>query len=223
MFFKDLNEFNESQKTIIIEASAIINKIEPKLCFIQGPPGTGKSTTITGILKVIFAQSKNVSSNLQKPKILLCSPSNCGCDELARKVLSIQKRCFAEKSIVRVRSIENVIEDELETITLDYLAREKLHTNKNIYTVKEKILREADIIISTLNYCGNSIMDCLTLERNCGKNKIDLIIVDEAAQSLEIESLIPLRFGCNKMIQVGDPEQLPATVVSQKALVCSLF
>ncbi len=29
--------------------------------------------------------------------------------------------------------------------------------------------------------------------------------------------MIPLRFSCNKIIQVGDPEQLPATVMSKKA------
>jgi len=84
---------------------------------------------------------------------------------------------------------------------------------------KEIILKEADIIISTLNYCGNPIMDCLGAEKNKGKCLIDLVIVDEAAQSVEVESLIPLRFGCNKMIQVGDPEQLRATVKSKKAQV----
>ncbi len=49
----------------------------------------------------------------------------------------------------------------------------------------------------------------------------------KAAQCLEVESLIPLRFGCNKIIQVGDPEQLPATVLSKAAqnngLAQSLF
>ncbi len=84
---------------------------------------------------------------------------------------------------------------------------------------KEIILKEADIIISTLNYCGNPIMDCLGAEKNKGKCLVDLVIVDEAAQSVEVESLIPLRFGCNKMIQVGDPEQLRATVKSKKAQV----
>lgn len=42
-------------------------------------------------------------------------------------------------------------------------------------------------------------------------------MINKAAQCLELESLIPLRFGCNKIIQVGDPEQLPATVLSKLA------
>ena len=31
---------------------------------------------------------------------------------------------------------------------------------------------------------------------------------------MECESLIPLRFECNKVILVGDPQQLPATIIS---------
>lgn len=42
-----------------------------------------------------------------------------------------------------------------------------------------------------------------------------------------MESLIPLRFGCDKIIQVGDPEQLPATVLSKlcqdKGFAMSMF
>jgi hypothetical protein len=41
------------------------------------------------------------------------------------------------------------------------------------------VLREADIIISTLNYSGNQIMDCLTVEKNGGNCIVNIIIVDE--------------------------------------------
>lgn len=44
---------------------------------------------------------------------------------------------------------------------------------------------------------------------------------------MEVECLIPLKFKCNKLILVGDPEQLPATVLSKRAqdngLAQSLF
>ena len=46
----------------------------------------------------------------------------------------------------------------------------------------------------------------------------NFIINNKAAQSLEVESLIPLRFGCNKMLFIGDPVQLAATVLSKTAL-----
>ena len=47
------------------------------------------------------------------------------------------------------------------------------------HQAKEEILREADIIICTLNFSGNQILDCLTAERNNGKTLINTIIIDE--------------------------------------------
>lgn len=38
--------------------------------------------------------------------------------------------------------------------------------------------------------------------------------MDEATQSTEQETLIPLRLGVKRMVLVGDPQQLPATVMS---------
>ena len=41
--------------------------------------------------------------------------------------------------------------------------------------------------------------------------------MDEASQCIEPEGLIPFCLGFNKLVMVGDPEQLPATVKSKKA------
>jgi hypothetical protein len=40
-------------------------------------------------------------------------------------------------------------------------------------------------------------------------------IVDEATQSQELETLIPLMLGVNTLVLVGDAQQLPATVLSK--------
>lgn len=45
----------------------------------------------------------------------------------------------------------------------------------------------------------------------------DTVILDEAAQATEPSSLIPLRYGCRKLVLVGDPRQLPATCLSKRA------
>lgn len=37
----------------------------------------------------------------------------------------------------------------------------------------------------------------------------------QASQTTELDCLIPLQYGCTKLVLVGDPEQLPATVISQ--------
>ena len=54
-----------------------------------------------------------------------------------------------------------------------------------------------------------------------------IVIVDEAAQCIEPETLVPLQYGGSKIVLVGDPMQLDATVLSRTAadagLKTSLF
>jgi senataxin len=45
----------------------------------------------------------------------------------------------------------------------------------------------------------------------------DSVVIDEAAQCIELSALIPLKYGCAKCIMVGDPKQLPPTVLSREA------
>ncbi|KAG0219273.1 DEAD-box type RNA helicase [Mortierella sp. NVP41] len=75
---------------------------------------------------------------------------------------------------------------------------------------RNKILGEADVICSTLNASGHDLLTSATFT-------FDTVIIDEAAQSVEISSLIPLKYGCKRCILVGDPNQLPPTVISQLA------
>ncbi|KAF9123650.1 DEAD-box type RNA helicase [Mortierella sp. 14UC] len=75
---------------------------------------------------------------------------------------------------------------------------------------RNKVLGEADVICSTLNASGHDLLTSATFT-------FETVIIDEAAQSVEISSLIPLKYGCKRCILVGDPNQLPPTVISQLA------
>ncbi|ORZ10330.1 AAA domain-domain-containing protein [Lobosporangium transversale] len=75
---------------------------------------------------------------------------------------------------------------------------------------RNKILGEADVICSTLSASGHELLTSSTFT-------FETVIIDEAAQSVEISSLIPLKYGCKRCILVGDPNQLPPTVISQLA------
>ncbi len=56
--FSKINEYNESQKEVILEGSSLLNSINSsKFFFIQGPPGTGKTFTIVGIIKAMVEVS----------------------------------------------------------------------------------------------------------------------------------------------------------------------
>ena len=56
--FSKINDYNESQKDVILEASSLLNNLNSsKFYFIQGPPGTGKTYTIVGIIKAMVEVS----------------------------------------------------------------------------------------------------------------------------------------------------------------------
>lgn len=60
--------------------------------------------------------------------------------------------------------------------------------------VRTEILHEADVICSTLSGAGHEALEQLDFE---------MVIIDEAAQSIELSSLIPLKFRCQRCIMVG--------------------
>ncbi|CAL5082162.1 unnamed protein product [Urochloa decumbens] len=119
-------------------------------------------------------------------------------------------------------------------------AREKKIADENKFLkhkVRKSILGEAEIIVTTLSGCGGDIYGVCS--ENASSNKygnfsehalFDVVVIDEAAQALEPATLIPLQLlksRGTKCIMVGDPKQLPATVMSGLAskflYECSMF
>lgn len=76
--------------------------------------------------------------------------------------------------------------------------------------IQQAILDEAHVICATLSGSGHDIFQSVNIE-------FETVIIDEAAQCVEMSSLIPLKYGCVKCIMVGDPKQLPPTVFSKEA------
>lgn len=62
--------------------------------------------------------------------------------------------------------------------------------------IRLKILSEADVICATLSGSGHDYMAQLPFD-------FETVIIDEAAQSIELSSLIPLKYGCRRCILVG--------------------
>ncbi|KAL1882083.1 hypothetical protein VTK73DRAFT_2492 [Phialemonium thermophilum] len=76
--------------------------------------------------------------------------------------------------------------------------------------VQQEILDKAQVLCATLSGSGHEMFKNLNVE-------FETVIIDEAAQCVELSALIPLKYGCCKCILVGDPKQLPPTVLSQSA------
>jgi senataxin len=85
-----------------------------------------------------------------------------------------------------------------------------------------EVLANASIITTTLSSSG--------IVQKLKNFAFDTVLIDEAAQAVEVfyffsplfkcnqlSTLIPLKYGCKHCILVGDPKQLPATVLSKLA------
>ena len=170
----------------------------------------------------------------RRSKILVCAPSNSAVDEIVRRIL--RKELLDEHgksykpSIVRVggnfrKDVANVSLERLieERIKQDYgkeyfsggggkdeKGLKKFGSFQDNRRFRRIILDEAKIVCTTLSAAGSEIFRRM-------KTKFDVIIVDEAAQAVEPSTLIPLtEIKAKQVYLVGDPAQLPATVLSRE-------
>ncbi|OBA19707.1 hypothetical protein METBIDRAFT_12760 [Metschnikowia bicuspidata var. bicuspidata NRRL YB-4993] len=97
------------------------------------------------------------------------------------------------------------LEEQKENAAVAYRTREIEKRQ-----AQAKILSEAQVICSTLSGSAHDFLASMSM-------KFDQVIIDEACQCVELSAIIPLRYGCKKCVMVGDPNQLPPTVLSQKA------
>lgn len=78
--------------------------------------------------------------------------------------------------------------------------------------IEQSIIQEAHLVMTTLNSVGLSSLD---------DAQFHTVIVDEAGQCVEPSVLIPLsRVNCKRVVLVGDPMQLPATLFSCAVRQC---
>lgn len=76
--------------------------------------------------------------------------------------------------------------------------------------IQQEVLMDADVVCTTLGGAGHPTLSSLPFD-------FETVIIDEASQAVELDTLIPLRYGCQRCIMVGDPNQLPPTVISREA------
>ncbi|KAG7664856.1 SEN1 [[Candida] subhashii] len=97
------------------------------------------------------------------------------------------------------------LDEQRERASIAYRTKEIDRRN-----IQARILSQAQVICSTLSGSAHDFLANLSV-------KFDQVIIDEACQCVELSAIIPLRYGCKKCIMVGDPNQLPPTVLSQAA------
>ncbi|XP_039140308.1 probable helicase MAGATAMA 3 [Dioscorea cayenensis subsp. rotundata] len=165
------------------------------------------------------------SNRKYRAHVLVCAPSNSALDEIVLRVLQTgihdeNDRVYNPK-IVRIGLKPH---HSVQAVSIDYLVEQKLASVDQSSGVKKpgsgravdrdriraSILDEAAIVFSTLSFSGSALFSRM--------NRVfDIVIIDEAAQAVEPATLVPLAHGCRQVFLVGDPVQLPATVISSTA------
>ena len=142
-----------------------------------GPPGTGKTTTLVEAIRVII----NNRRMPQRGRFLICTPSNSAADNFT---LALLKANFLPNSAIfraiASRYDEDIRDPRIETITM------RDDSGLYSYPLNKKGFDDFQVVISTIGFCPNL--------KIVGKKFFSHIIIDEAGQCLEPETLIPLSF-----------------------------
>ncbi|NWH81927.1 SETX helicase, partial [Piaya cayana] len=174
-----------------------------------------------GAEKAINSEVRGFSLDKQVEHRMRRMPANCDRDIQKKKAaldrqldeLSRQRamhRCEKTK-------VSQMLTDEIGRLSKErqQLASQLKEVRGHSQKVQADIILESDIICCTLSASGGVL-----LESVFARQRLDpfcCVIVDEAGQSCEVETLIPLIHRCNKLVLVGDPRQLPPTVKSLEA------
>eukprot|EP00050_Salpingoeca_kvevrii_P022771 m.131797 g.131797 ORF g.131797 m.131797 type:complete len:1494 (-) comp9820_c1_seq1:59-4540(-) len=81
--------------------------------------------------------------------------------------------------------------------------------------IRQAVLDEAHVLCCTLS--ASALEDIRAIN-----TRTEFVIIDEAAQCSEPDVLVPLQYGCSRLVLVGDPQQLQATVLSMKCAEAGL-
>ncbi|KAK4698643.1 sorting nexin-41/42, partial [Phenoliferia sp. Uapishka_3] len=206
------------------QSTAIVSSLQSNgFSLIQGPPGTGKTTTILALIAGFLERCdpRVHGAHTTHPRILVCAPSNAAVDEIVTRLkagVRNQQGDLVRRRIVRIGNVDRISASHkdvyLKALLHDKLKNRKRVTHKDGERARLEILQHADIVCSTLSSSGQlwSTKHQLTFPT---------VIIDEACQASEISTLIPLTLGCTRAILIGDPLQLPPTIISQKATALS--
>ncbi|NWX19676.1 SETX helicase, partial [Aegotheles bennettii] len=118
------------------------------------------------------------------------------------------------------REVSQMLDDEIARLSKErqQLASQLKEVRTRSQKVQADIILEADIICCTLSTSGGGLLESAFCRQGRQEHgPFCCVIVDEAGQSCEVETLIPLIHRCSKLVLVGDPKQLPPTVKSLKA------
>lgn len=204
------------------------------LAIIHGPPGTGKTTTVVEVIRQAVANGE---------RVLACAPSNTAVDNLLERLVVAGEPAIRlghparVLEVVRARTLDALVEQHDSYPLIQEMLREaeQLERKASRFTrakpapgqryqqrqeVRElrrharmmerqaigEVIADARVICATVSFDFNIIED----------HPFDLLVIDEACQSVEPGCWVPLKFA-DRIVLAGDHCQLPPTILSKSA------
>jgi senataxin len=114
-------------------------------------------------------------------------------DELNNLRNNIARTAELEKNISQLNGERQRLIQRLNKMQDDQKARNRA-LDATRRRARLHVLLDADVICSTLSGSGHEVLE---------QFEFDTVVIDEAAQSIELSSLIPLKYRCTRCILVG--------------------
>lgn len=194
---------------------------------IHGVFGAGKSFLLAVVVLLmvklfeISETSPEARSSSVNWKILISSTTNVAVDRILLGLLALDFDQFIRVGSVRKIakpilpfSIHSVGSESQELKELQGMLKSDLTTSEKTYvrkSIERHKLGENRKRLANVRVVGVTCAACVfpSLE----KLKFPVLLLDECSQMTEPASLLPMaRFGCRKLVLVGDPKQLNPTI-----------
>jgi senataxin len=136
---------------------------------------SGEIASIRGELEVVKRQREAKQAELRSLQ-----------DNTSRYVILEKEVTELNRKRMQLTSRLDKIKDKQQS------SNRTLDANRRRFRLE--VLQEADVICSTLSASGHELLDSFEFET---------VVIDEAAQSIELSSLIPLKYRCRRCVLVG--------------------
>ncbi|KAL2942118.1 putative RNA helicase SDE3 [Bienertia sinuspersici] len=169
---------------------------------INGPPGTGKTMTLVEVVLQLYRGCKN-------SRILICASSNSAADHILEKIRKEKDLKIRENEIFRLNASSRPVED----MNPEYM--QFCFFEQSLFQCPPlQALLHYRIIIST--YMSSTLL----YSEGVRQGHFSHIILDEAGQASEPETIVPISNFCQKntvVVLAGDPMQLGPVIFSHDA------
>jgi helicase MOV-10 len=147
-----------------------------------------------------------------KPRVLVCAPSNSAVDVLCQRFITEARADIPDLSSLIFRAFApSRFVNSLSPGCKDVLNFTSIDERNNTFQIPEGGLGGFRMVFCTLSFS-------FTVLSSEGFSEPDLILVDEAGQALESETLLPIAFSetIASVVLAGDPFQLGPTCMSRE-------